>query len=262
VVLPEGSQLQGGGGLQWEHARNITATVTLPTIEYPSDTVYAIMSVMTADGVVLQVATGIYPGNSTWLVYSMYLADVTQTPQRYSWVLNSSAPRAAPGDYEVISIFLSQPDGWSFRVADPRQDSYVQRSFGLSSNQPAMVGDQESFALESYSWDQATFERMGSMVLSSILVDGQRVDNGFYSYADWDMVHSPLFIVGGAAPPQFVSLGLNGSTATWSYGGTWQGDIQRGSDAPIVEAFLLLLAVALVVVVISMLLVTRRAGRK
>lgn len=261
VVLPEGASLEGGGDMTWENVRNITVSVALPTIENPSDAVYATLNVMTADGVVLQVAAGIYPGNSTWLVYSMYIANVMQVPQHYTWVLNSSAPRAVPGDSEVISIFLSQKQGWAFRVADAKENSSVQSSFGLLSNQPAKAGDQEVFALESYSWNAATFDAMGSMTLGSIFVNGQKVDGGLYAYAGWDMVHSPLFIVGGAEPPQFASLEVNGSTATWSYSGQWQGDIQIGPSAFMAAAFILPLAVSLGVVIIGLLYVTGKTRR-
>jgi hypothetical protein len=262
MVLPEGAKLEGGADLSWENVRNITVLVTLPIIDHPSDTVYAIMSVMTEDGVVLQVAAGIYPGNSTWLVYSMYIADVLQVPQHYTWVVNSSTPRAEPGDSEAISIFLSQDEGWSFRVADQERQSSLQLPFGVSSNHPAKVGDQEFFALESYSWDPATFEGMGSMTLGPTFVDGKTVSSGMYPYSGWDMVHYPLFVVGGATPPQFVSIGLNGSTATWTYGGTWQGDVQIGYDIPIAVAFILGLAASLVTVVISVLYVTGRTRRQ
>ena len=258
VVLPEGAKLEGGGDLSWGSVRNITVLVALPLIENPSDSVYATLNVMTANGVVLQVASGIYPGNSTWLVYSMYIADVTQVPQQYTWVLNSSAPRAVPGDSEVISIFLSQLGVWTFRVADARENASVQSSFGLSSNKPAMAGDQEVFALESYSWDNTTFDTMGSMTLSSIFVNGQRVEGGLYPFADWDMIHSPLFIVGGAAPPQFVSLDVNESTAIWSYSGQWQGNIQGGPDLFTAAGFILPLAASIAVVVIGLLYVTRK----
>jgi hypothetical protein len=252
VVLPEGSKLEGGGALSWANARNITVVVQLPEIEFPSQTVYAIESVMTEDGTVLQVAAGIYPGNSGWLVYSMYIADVSQEPQRYIWVVNSSLPRAAPGDIESISVYRSQNEGWSFRVADMRTSSEVQHSFDLSSNQPIKPGDQELFALESYSWDYSTFEQMGSMALESIFVDGQRVSGGLYSYSGWDLVHSPLFIVGGAAPPQFISLGLNGSSeASWSYAEVWQGDIQVGFNLAVVAVLSVLPGVALLLIILD-----------
>jgi len=262
VVLPEGAKLEGGGDLSWEGVRNITALVALPFVENPSDAVYATLNLMTADGVVLQVASGIYPGNSTWLVYATYIADVTQVPQQYTWVLNSSAPRAVPGDSEVISIFLSQDGGWAFRVADGRENSSVQSSYGLSSNRPPRAGDQEVFALESYAWDTATFDAMGSMTLSSIFVNGQRVDGGIYPYADWDMVHSPLFVVGGATPPQFVSLEVNGSTATWSYSGQWQGAFQNGPDIPTAAAFILPLVVSIAAAAIGLRYVTGQTRRQ
>ena len=261
VVLPEGAKLEGGGGLSWENVRNVTVLVTLPTIDLPSDAVYAVLSLMISDGVVLQVASGIYPSNSTWLVYSMYIADVLQVPQHYTWVLNSSAPQAQPGDSEVISIFLSQVGGWSFRVADPERDSSIQLPFGLPSDQPPKAGDQEFFALESYSWNSSTFEAMGSMTLESTFLDGRTVSSGMYLYSNWDMIHSPLFVVGGSTPPGFVSVGLNGSTAMWSYGGTWQGNIQTGYDTPIAMTFLVGLAVSIAAVVVGIVYVTGRTGR-
>jgi len=247
--------------LSWENVRNVTVLVTLPTIDLPSDAVYAVLSLMISDGVVLQVASGIYPSNSTWLVYSMYIADVLQVPQHYTWVLNSSAPQAQPGDSEVISIFLSQVGGWSFRVADPERDSSIQLPFGLPSDQPPKAGDQEFFALESYSWNSSTFEAMGSMTLESTFLDGRTVSSGMYLYSNWDMIHSPLFVVGGSTPPGFVSVGLNGSTAMWSYGGTWQGNIQTGYDTPIAMTFLVGLAVSIAAVVVGIVYVTGRTGR-
>jgi hypothetical protein len=238
----------------------MTVLVTLPTIDNPSDTVYAVMSLMTEDGTVLQVAAGIYPGNSTWQVYSTYITDVLQVPQHYTWVVNSSAPRAEPGDSEEISIYLSQAQGWSFRVTDPERNSSLQLPFGLSSNQPAMAGDQEFFALESYSSDPATFEGMGSMTLGPTIVDGKTVSGGMYLYADWDMIHSPLFVVGGASPPQFVTAVLNDSSVTWSYGGLWVGNIQSGYDASIAATLIVGLVVSGAAVILGILYVTGRIG--
>ncbi|MDV3277065.1 MAG: hypothetical protein LYZ69_01190 [Nitrososphaerales archaeon] len=227
VVVPDGAGLSGGDALSWSAATNVTVVVRIPDIVNATQIMYAILSLMTRDGSVLQVAAGIYPGNRSWLVYSMFIADVGTYPQRYQWVLNSSEPRMSPGDSVAIAIILTQTDGWMFIVRDLSTGSSVERSFGANAAHSLKVGDQEVFALESYSRDASTFEKMGNLTLVSILVDGMRVSNGWYPYADWDVRHNPLFVVGGATPPQFIAFSRGGNvTAVWYYVEGWSGSWQ------------------------------------
>ncbi len=130
VVVPDGAGLTGGGALSWSSVTNVTALVRIPDLVNATGTTYAILSLMTHDDSVLQVAVGIYPGNTSWLVYSMFIADIGVYPQSYQWVLNSSEPRMSPGDSVALSIFLSQTDGWMFAVRDLSTGASVGRNFG------------------------------------------------------------------------------------------------------------------------------------
>ncbi|MDA4124534.1 MAG: hypothetical protein OK438_03680 [Thaumarchaeota archaeon] len=228
VVVPDGAGLSGGAAVSWASTRNLTAVVQIPSLVNVTAVTYAIVSLMTQDGFVLQAAVGVYPGNSTWLAYSMFIAEVKANPQTYHWVLNSSLPRMYPGDKVAISIFLSQTEGWSFMVRNLDRGSMVQQDFGAGAVQAVRSGDQEVFALESYARDAATFEKMGNLTLVSVMLDGRDLVGGWYSYGDWDARHNPLVVVGGATPPQFIAFtkGQN-ALGSWTYRGGWSGVSQE-----------------------------------
>ncbi len=263
VVVPDGSSLSGGETLNWAAVTNVTAVVQIPDITNASGTVYAAVSLMTQDGVVLQTAFGIYPGSSSWLVYSMFISSITQIPQHYTWVLNSSGPAAEPGDVVMISIFQSPEMAWSFRASNLNTSLSIQRPFGTNSTGPPRRGDQEVFALESYAGDAATFQNMGNMTLSSLLLDGRSIASGWYLFADWDMLHNPLFVVGGAAPPIFVDVSvMNDGRAVWYYSGSWNGSGQALEIGPILVAMVILLGAALSGVLLSMRYIRKTAERQ
>ncbi len=262
VVVPDGAGLSGGGALSWGSTRNVTALVQIPSLDNVTRTTYAIVSLMTQDGFVLQAAAGVYPGNATWLAYSMFIADVGAYPQTYHWVLNSSTPRMFPGDRVVISIFLSQTEGWSFMVRDLASGSLVERSFDAGADQAARSGDQEVFALESYARDASTFEKMGNLTLVAIILDGRNISSGWYSYADWDVRHNPLFVVGGATPPPFIALDKGvGVLAVWSYAEVWSGVGEPYQVDPLVFLVVVMSVAAGAVVVVWRFLARERSSR-
>lgn len=96
LVVPEGAQLAGGGKVRWENMSNVTALVRLPNINRTDGIVYVVLSVMSNDSSVLQVAASIYPDSSRWLVYSWLVTNVWSIPPTYHWVLNSSEPSMPP----------------------------------------------------------------------------------------------------------------------------------------------------------------------
>ena len=261
VVVPQGSKLSSGGSLSWAQVRNVTVLVEVPAIVSPTETVYATMSVMTNGGVVLQTALGIYPGNTSWLVYSMFIADVGAYPQNYQWVVNSSGPPSLPHDWVALSIFESASSDWGFSVTNLRTGSFVNMSFESSVSGPLKVGDQEVFALESYSWEASDFQNMTDMNLKSIMVDGETVLGGWYFYADWDPTHNPLFVVGGAPPPDFIAMESSpNETAVWQYSGEWFGGIQQSGVVPVVFDELGLVGAALIAV--GLVIIRRHRGGK
>jgi len=261
VVVPEGSSLSGGGTLNWATVTNVTAVVQIPEITNVSGTIYAAVSLMTQDGVVLQTAFGIYPGNGSWLVYSMFIGSITQIPQHYTWVINSSGPAAEPGDVVTVSIYQSPGRIWSFKASNLNTSLSIQRPFGTTSTGQPRSGDQEVFALESYASDTSTFRKMGNMTLLSLLLDGERVASGWYLFAQWDMLHNPLFVVGGASPPGFVDVSFNGGgRAVWYYSESWNGSVQALQAGPILVAMVILLGAALSGVLIAMRYIRKTAG--
>ncbi len=223
VVVPEGAQMVGGGGVQWESIKNVTASLTLPDIESPDGIVYAVLSVMTSDGSVLQAAAGALPNRTGWLVFAWSVQVASSQPTSYQWVLNASEPEMSPLANVSISIFFTS-GLWSLRVADMGTGSSVERSFPPGPAPTLRAGDQEVFALESYTRTLATFLGMGSLRLNSILLDGGKVMSGCYLYSDWDMIHNPLFVVGssGSGPPSFINAGESSAGSFfWDYAEVW-----------------------------------------
>jgi len=223
VVVPEGVHTLGGGSVQWEGITNVTASIALPDIESPDRIVYAILSVMTSDGSVLQAAAGALPNTTAWHGFAWSVQGADSSTPSYQWVLNASNPEMSPLSNISLSIFLASGQ-WGLRITDAGTGSSVEKSFPAGPAPALKAGDQEVFALESYSRTLATFRSMGNLTLYSISLDGKKVTGGCYLYSDWDMVHNPLFVVGssGSSPPSFIYAG-EGPTGSffWDYAGVW-----------------------------------------
>jgi hypothetical protein len=225
IVLPEGAGLEAGNKLRWESVRNITAVVRLPDITRPDMPVYAVLSVMTDDGSVLQVAAGVYRNSGYWLAYSDFVPNAGSIPPSYEQILNSSKPQMLPNASVSISIFRSS-DLWNLRVVNTDTGTSVERAFPSGISPLLKTGDQEVFALESYSKNQTTFEDMGNLTLKPLLINSIPVIGGFYSYSDWDPAHNPLFAIGsaGARLPIFISLYYASDSAiVWGFTSQWEG---------------------------------------
>ena len=223
AVVPNGAQLSGGARLSWEGVTNITARVTLPQINATDGTVLAVLSLMTGDGHVLQLAAGIYPQTERWLSYAWLITNIQATSQDYDWVINSSAPEMSPGD--VITLSLSLSGVWSYELGDVTTHQSVQGAFPAGEASPPTAGDQEIFAMESYTENSSVFSHMGNLTLTSLTLDGQKVTQGLYFYSNWEGMGNPLFIVGGyTEPPSFMSIvNSDNGAVVWSYSGAWIG---------------------------------------
>ena len=258
VVVPEGAGLQGGGGLRWETVSNITALVTLPMISRPDRSVYAVLSVMTEDGSVLQAAAGVSANGSEWLAYSWLISDMRAAQLSYDWVLNASGPQMPPGSQVSFSIFRGS-DRWNLKIAEAATGSSTEQPFPSGISASIKVGDQEVFAFESYSRAVTTFNQMGNLTLNGLFVDGRKVIGGSYSFSDWDMIHNPVFVVGssGTSPPTFISFRQAGDgSSTWSYSGVWGGSGGFSvSGEQVILALMLLVSLFVVVLAFS---ITRR----
>jgi len=249
VVVPEGAKFADDGpGLSWEAVRNLTVIVRLPNISHTDGAILAVLSVMSSDDHVMQVAAGIYP-NHTWQAFSWVIGDILSYPQEYEWILNCSKPRMVPGANVVLSIFLSPTNFWNLKVVDVDENTSVQQEFPADVAPTFKRGDQQVFALESYTSNFSIFEQMGNLSLRSILADGRAVSGGVYVYSGWDAVHNPLFIVGGADAPSFMSVEQSeAGEFVWRYSGRWTGSgFNPKIDVMAVAYPLLLISAALIV---------------
>jgi hypothetical protein len=223
VVLPEGSGFADGGRLWWENATAVSVTLSLPNISLTDYPLYAVESLMAADGSVMQVAAGLYPNSSMWLAYGWYIKNVLARPQNYLWVLNASQPEMAPGASVSLSISLSQ-HGWHYSIEDMTSRASIAGNYPFDVPPVLRVGDQEVFALESYSTSNVVFANMGNLTLNSLSINGRQIATGWYVYGAWQNRHIPLFVVGSLDPPAYISLEqLKDSTFVWSYE-EWSGN--------------------------------------
>jgi hypothetical protein len=228
IVVPDGSQFNGGGELSWKNANSVTAVIQLPNISYTDNTILAVVSAMAEDRSVFQVAAGIYPNMSNWLAYAWFIQNLQTYPQTYSWVLNASKPIMTAGDSVSLSIKLSQKQ-WEYQVEDITTNEVATGPFNSNATPAFKVGDQEVFAFESYSFTNQVFQQMGALAMKSLLVDGRQVSNGWYYYGGWDTTHSPLFVVGGINPPPFIYVHeLENTTVNWNYQ-EWEGSVETSS---------------------------------
>ena len=257
IVVPEGATLLGGGRVSWGGVSNVTAVVTLPNISLPYGIVYAVLSVMTGDGSVLQAALGVRANGTVWAAYAWLISDAKSDSPNYDWLLNGSEPEAAPGANITMSIFRAAGT-WSMGIVDEGTGASVERAFPEGGGAFLKAGDQEVFSLESYSRAATTFRDMGNLTLNCLLLDGAKVVGGAYSYGDWDPAHNPLFVVGssGASPPPFIYLlEPEAGTFVWGYTTVWGS----GSGPLPISDVLALLLVAILAASAAALWRTRKA---
>lgn len=262
IVVPEGSALEGGGSLRWEDVTNVTGLLTLPSISNPDSVVYGVMSLMAQDGSVMQAAVGVYPNSTEWLAFSWFISDIHEIPPTYVWILNLSDPGMSPGALVSISMFRSS-GMWNLRLSDLGAGSAIERTLPPGIAPSLKPGDQEVFALESYSRASATFRGMGNLTLTGLFLDGRKVTGGAYSYGSWDPNHHPVFVVGssGASPPYFISLRFGGDGSfVWGFADNWSSGNLGIPEAGTVLAVVLLVS-SLLVIVLVYLSVSRRSAR-
>ena len=256
LVVPNGAELADGTQLSWADVRNVTVLTRLPNITEPQGITYLILSAEGNDGAVVQVAAGVWPRCGEWWIYSWHIIGLGTGSITYRWVANRSAPSVAPGDLVSLSITISA-GAWGMKA----QNLNTSESKAWSVPSPTLnrfaAGDQEVMALESYTTSASTFKEMGNATLLGLLVDGVRVAGGWYTYGGWEPDRSPMFAVGSASPPTFVSLNpREDGRATWSYDAQWTGAIWNVNAGPMIYAY-----AALAALVPIALLLVRRLGR-
>jgi hypothetical protein len=146
-----------------------------------------------------------------------------------------------------LSIYLSQ-GRWRYRIEDLSTHEATVGDYASNVPPSLKVGDQEVFALESYSTSNIVFAHMGNLTLDALRINGRQIAGGWYAYGSWDTHHNPLFVVGGLDPPSYISL-QEGTDATlvWSYQ-QWSGPAQeppQSSPLTILVAIPVLAAIVL-----------------
>src|SRR3972149_5364119 len=69
ITISDGIPLTDGDRVNWSSTRNITVVFRLPNISRTDARIYAIMSVMTTGGRMIQVAAGLEPSSPQWRGY-------------------------------------------------------------------------------------------------------------------------------------------------------------------------------------------------
>jgi hypothetical protein len=216
LAVPEGAPLADGSRVAWESSGNITATVRLPAISETDQTIYAILTVMSGSGLIMQVAAGLYPGMESWRAYVLYTRAASQ-PVSYTWVVNDSAPTMAPGARISLAAYRGE-GGWMYEVLNFDTGAKSSGAIAVDTSDHFAKGDQEAFALESYTSTPEVFASMGTMELIQLQLDGVTVTGGWYTMAGWNPEQSPLFLVGGYTPPSFAAVDSGGGTSMeWTY---------------------------------------------
>jgi hypothetical protein len=251
LAVPEGASLADGSHVAWETSDNLTALVRLPMIAETDQAIYAILTVMSGSGLIMQVAAGLYPGMSSWRAYVLFTRTGSQS-ESYTWVINDSEPTMAPGATVSLSIHGSG-GSWAYDVVNVDTGTRSQGAISADSSDSFKKGDQEVFALESYTSTVGVFASMGTMELIQLQLDGVSVTGGWYTMGGWNPEHSPLYLVGGYEPPSFAAISSTGGySVQWSY--------SEGGGAVFISysASALLEFVAAVVLIVALVLALDR----
>ena len=257
VVVPENTQFADGSHLSWQNVDSVTAVVQLPNITSTDAPILAVESLMTSDGSVLQVAAGIYPNSTKWYAYGWYIGNVQTYPQTYAWILNSSRPEMVAGASVSLSIYYSSGH-WHYAIEEMRTKETATGEYAFNVTSQMKSGDQEIFALESYSTSNGVFAHMGNMTLDTLTINEKRIAGGWYPYGSWDTTHKPLFVVGGLTPPTYISLQqAEGGSLDWNYQ-AWVNQGPSSYQIPFPQVFTPSLVAIAIVLAIVAYLATRR----
>ena len=201
IVVPQGATLSNGS-VDWKTVSNVTSLFRVPNISSTDGTIYIIMSLMTSNGGVMQVAVGLYNSSNSWKGYAMYIPKLNAFPQSYVQVEANKNMSIEAGD--MVSMELYKSDGWWFEIKDISAGASTIGRFDANFSSELATGGQYLFALESYSYSFRVFSNMGNLTLYDVFINGQPVINGWYVYKPW--ASQPLFVVGDSNPPSFISV--------------------------------------------------------
>ena len=253
IAFSDGTPLEGGHKLDWSKVSNITAVIKLPNITWVDNTIYLILTVMNSNEEVFQVAAGLNPGQQMWLVYAFYIRNIAEYPQTYVWVANRTQPNMFPNDRISLALYVVGDKGWGYSVSNIRTGEKTNGSFPASSV-CLKSGEQEVFALESYTSNPNVFKEMGEVVLEGVYIDGFKVEGEGYVLGGWDPFHKPLFLVGGGSPPSFIAVIRDKNQYKWVYSPveSWE------TSATLIYVSLAYVSTIVLAVVLAAFLIKRR----
>ncbi|MGC8600760.1 MAG: hypothetical protein ACP5LX_06895 [Nitrososphaeria archaeon] len=212
IVVPQNAALKNGS-VDWKTVVNVTSIFNVPNISYTDRTIYIIMSAMTLDGSIMQVAIALYNNSNLWNGYATYILKPKAFPQNYVQIPAAKNISIMPG--HIVSMKLFFKDSWWFSIEDLDTGKSVVGRFDANISSELAPGGQYIFALESYSYSYNVFSHMGRLLLYNVFINGKPIKDGWYVYSSW--VKQPLFIVGDSNPPQFISVQrLANATLEWT----------------------------------------------
>jgi hypothetical protein len=259
LVAPDGSTFANSQHLLWQDAVNITAIVRLPFLNSTDNTVLAVLSIMLSDSSVLQISAGLFPGTNYWKAVGWYIRDITMNPQQYEWVLNSTEPLLIPGSSVLLSIFKLN-SGWEYKLVDEATGRAVQGLYSSAAFLPPRSGDQELFALESYTSNSTVMVNLSNLTLVKAQVNGETLVGGTYYLTDWQPSRQPLFVVGGLPAPSGIGItALQNGTFVWRWSNTWQ---ELNPFPPLAQAGIVIVVIVCSAVIAFYFAVVRRYEAK
>jgi hypothetical protein len=206
------SILENGLRLSMGSSSNITVIFTLPGILKTDNTLYCILSVMTGDGVVLQVAMGLDASRNNWVVYAMIVEGIEEKTN-YILLDKEDEVYAEPYDRILLSIYSIKMEGyfiWMYKAINFDKGLMESGQLYTSEVGTFMDGLHEVFAFESYTTNNSVLENLWGLRLIEVLVDGDRVIDGFTVSDGFDFTGEHLFVVGGTRKvPSSVFIRMN-----------------------------------------------------
>ena len=107
VVVPQNS-LTDNGKVEWQNVGNVTAVFRVPIVSSTDYPIYIVMSLMTSNGAIIQVAAGLYQNMSTWGTDGMEIIHPSSYPLEYNSVVDSADPQISAGQLASMSLYVSE----------------------------------------------------------------------------------------------------------------------------------------------------------
>ncbi|MFX1512982.1 MAG: hypothetical protein ACFFCQ_10375 [Promethearchaeota archaeon] len=214
------------GHVNWGTTTKVETRVKIPDISnVPSDVIYSILSVKTADNYFLQAGVGFATHKSTWRAVAVYSPGTIFHYKEFFTTPEFSANDIA--NFTIWSEKAGDKWAWWYYIENEDESESVSGKFLDNSNSPYFKNEaQEVMTLESYSSIKSDFGSTGRIIFKMLecKVNGTTVDDDIYIEATlhpWKDTQEPGkdYHVGGAiACPAWITIQKDMGT---NYGQVW-----------------------------------------